>query len=107
MVALTVGCILITISAVLFYMSYRMYTYRELLQTGKVFVRVLANNKVYYGWVMRNDITALDRIGMDRYQWFLELYSDRKYVIKIEEIKEIHQVKSPWLICFKGSMKVK
>lgn len=107
MVALTVGCILITISVVLFYMSYRMYTFRELLQTGKVFVRVLANNKVYYGWVMRNDIVALDRIGIDRYQWFLELLGSEKYVIKIEEIKEIRHVKSPWIICFKGSVKVK
>lgn len=107
MVALTVGCILIAISVVLFILSYRMYTYRELLQTGKVFVRVLTSNKVYYGWVKKNDIVALDRIGLDRYQWFLELHNSNKYVIKFEEIKEIKHVTSPWIICIKSSLKVK
>ena len=105
MVALVIGCVLILISSVLFLLSYRMYAYRELLQTGRVFVRVLTSEKVYYGWVLRNDITSLDRIGLDRYQWFIELISSTKYVIKIEEIREIKHVKSPWVILFRGSYK--
>lgn len=103
---LAIGCILITISIVLFILSYRLYSYRGLLQTGKIFVRVLTPSKVYYGWVKRNDVTAMDRIT-GQYQWFLELTNSTKYVIKYEEIKEIKQVSSPITILFKSSYKVK
>lgn len=104
MILFSVGCILVVISVILLFMSYRMYSYRGLLQDGYVFVRVLYLDKKQYGWVRRNSIMNLDRIDHDRYQWFIELYGPSKIVIKIEKIKEISKVTNPFLICFRGSV---
>lgn len=104
MLIFSVGCVLLVVSFLLLVMSYRMYSYRGLLQDGYVFVRVLYLDKKRYGWVRRNSIMNLDRIGEDKFQWFIELFSSQKFVIKIETIKEIKRVTNPVIICLKGSV---
>ena len=105
MVVISVGCVLIVISLFLFMLSYRMYSSYGLLQSGLALVRVRTRNQTYRGWVQKSSISALDRINRDRYQWFIELYSDKKYVIKIEEITEVSVIRNPISILFSGSWK--
>ena len=104
MLIFSVGVVLIVVSLILFVLSYRMYSYRGLLQDGYVFVRVLYLDKKCFGWVRKNSIRNLDRIDLDKFQWFIELYGREKTVIKIETIKEIKRVSNPVLVCLKSSI---
>lgn len=99
-----VGIILLLVSAGLFIISYKMYSYYGLLQDGNIFVRVQTAERVYYGWVRRNEVIAMDKITFERMQWFIELRSKDKYVVRIEDIKEIIKINSPLVIVFKGAV---
>lgn len=99
-----VGIVLLLVSAGLFTISYKMYSYYGLLQDGNLFVRVQTADKVYYGWVKRNEVISMDKITFERMQWFIELRSKSKYVIRIEDIREIVKVGSPLVIVFRGAL---